>query len=189
MARPFQEAGENGGQLWAIDPMMIDVLKEIGNVGTGNAATALATMLNAKVDIGLPQCEMVPFSQITRGFSDPEELVVGVLVQLSGDMDGFIMMVLTEDAAFELLTLITGQGRGMRPERLFHPMYRFKTYRGSRQYPHRRIPVRDLQHDGNAHHPVGSRPERGYGDGDDECAGSGLRSDGRIGSAYGNGIS
>ncbi len=91
-----------------IDQMMIDVLKEIGNIGTGNAATALATMLDAKVDIGLPQCEMVPFSEITRGFSSPDELVVGVLVQLSGDMDGFIMMVLTMDAAFELLTLITG---------------------------------------------------------------------------------
>lgn len=91
-----------------IDQMMMDVLKEIGNIGTGNAATALATMLDAKVDIGLPQCEMVPFSEITRGFSSPDELVVGVLVQLSGDMDGFIMMVLTMDAAFELLTLITG---------------------------------------------------------------------------------
>ena len=91
-----------------IDQMMMDVLKEIGNIGTGNAATALATMLDAKVDIGLPQCEMVPFSEITRGFSSPDELVAGVLVQLSGDMDGFIMMVLTMDAAFELLTLITG---------------------------------------------------------------------------------
>ncbi|MEA5058861.1 MAG: CheY-P-specific phosphatase CheC [Clostridia bacterium] len=93
----------------AIDPMMMDVLKEIGNIGTGNAATALATMLDTKVDIGLPQCEMVPFSEITRGFSSPDELVVGVLVQLSGDMDGFIMMILTLDAAFELLSLITGQ--------------------------------------------------------------------------------
>lgn len=92
-----------------IDPMMMDVLKEIGNIGTGNAATALATMLGAKVDIGLPRCEMVPFSEITRRFSSPEELVVGVLVQLSGDMDGFIMLVLTMDAAFEMLTLITGQ--------------------------------------------------------------------------------
>ena len=91
-----------------IDQMMMDVLKEIGNIGTGNAATALASMLDAKVDIGLPQCEMVPFSEITRGFSSPDELVAGVLVQLSGDMDGFIMMVLTMDAAFELLTLITG---------------------------------------------------------------------------------
>lgn len=87
----------------------MDVLKEIGNIGTGNAASALATMLDTKVDIGLPKCDLVPFSEITRGFSSPEELVVGVLVQLSGDMDGFIMMVLTVDAAFELLALLTGQ--------------------------------------------------------------------------------
>ena len=100
----------------AIDQMTMDVLKEIGNIGTGNAASALATMLDTKVDIGLPQCELVPFSQITRGYSSPEELVAGVLVQLSGDMDGFIMMVLTLDAASELITLLTGQDITCSPE-------------------------------------------------------------------------
>ncbi len=93
----------------AIDAMTMDVLKEIGNIGTGNAANALSTMLNCKVDIGLPKCEMVPFAHITRGFESAEELVVGVLVQLSGDMEGFIMMVLTVDAAFELIELLTGE--------------------------------------------------------------------------------
>lgn len=93
----------------AIDAMTMDALSEIGNIGTGNAASALSTMLDSKVDIGLPKCGMVPFSEITQGFSGPEELVVGVLVQLSGDMDGFIMMVLTVDSAFELLKLLTGE--------------------------------------------------------------------------------
>jgi len=93
----------------AIDSTTMDVLKEIGNIGTGNAATALATMTGDKIDIGLPNCEMVPFSQITQDFESPEELVAGVLVQLSGDMDGFIMLVLKLDAAFELLKLLTGE--------------------------------------------------------------------------------
>ena len=93
----------------AIDALTMDALGEIGNIGTGNAASALSTMLDSKVDIGLPKCAMVPFSEITNGFSSPEELVVGVLVQLSGDMDGFIMMVLTVDSAFELLKLLTGR--------------------------------------------------------------------------------
>ena len=96
----------------AIDALTMDALGEIGNIGTGNAASALSTMLDSKVDIRLPKCAMVPFSEITNGFSSPEELVVGVLVQLSGDMDGFIMMVLTVDSAFELLKLLTGEEAG-----------------------------------------------------------------------------
>lgn len=88
--------------------MTLEVLKEIGNIGTGNAATALSTMLDSKVDIGLPQCEMIPFSDMTDGFESPEEMVVGVLVQMTGDMEGFIMLVLTMDAAFELVELLMG---------------------------------------------------------------------------------
>jgi len=93
----------------AIDQMTMDVLKEIGNIGTGNAASALSTMLDSKVDIGLPRCDLIPFSEITRGYDSPEELVAGVLVQLSGDMDGFIMLVLKLESAFELTGLLMGQ--------------------------------------------------------------------------------
>ncbi|MDL2235736.1 chemotaxis protein CheC [Christensenellaceae bacterium OttesenSCG-928-L17] len=93
----------------AIDGTTLDVLKEIGNIGAGNAATALATMLDDKINIGLPTCEMLPFSEITRGFASPEELVVGTLVQMSGDMEGFILMLMKLDAAMELLTQLTGE--------------------------------------------------------------------------------
>lgn len=93
----------------AIDQMTMDVLKEIGNIGTGNAASALATMLDTKVDIGLPKCELIPFSQITRAYDSPEHMVIGVLVQLSGDMDGFIMLVLEIESACELIGILTGE--------------------------------------------------------------------------------
>ncbi|MDL2258484.1 chemotaxis protein CheC [Eubacteriales bacterium OttesenSCG-928-K08] len=93
----------------ALDAGTLDVLREIGNIGAGNAASALATMLDDKVNIGLPSCEMVPFTQVARGFKSPEDLVVGTLVQMSGDMEGFVLMALPLDAAFELLKLLTGE--------------------------------------------------------------------------------
>ncbi|MDL2218680.1 chemotaxis protein CheC, partial [Christensenellaceae bacterium OttesenSCG-928-M15] len=95
--------------MMAIDSNTLDILKEIGNIGSGNAASALASMLNDKVDIGLPSCEMLPFSSITRGFESPEEIVVGTLVQMSGDMEGFVMMIMTLDASLELLSQLTGE--------------------------------------------------------------------------------
>jgi chemotaxis protein CheC len=93
----------------AFDTNALDVLKEIGNIGSGNAASALATMLNDKVSIGLPSCEMLPFSSITRGFESPEEIVVGTLVQMSGDLEGFVMLIMTLQASLELLTQLTGE--------------------------------------------------------------------------------
>ena len=35
--------------------LAIDMLKEIGSIGGGNAATALSSMLNAKVNMALPE--------------------------------------------------------------------------------------------------------------------------------------
>lgn len=96
----------------SIDSSTLEVLREIGNIGTGNAAGALATMLNDKVDIGLPTSEMLPFADITRSFGSPEEIVVGTLVQMSGDMDGFVMMIMTLDASLELMKLLTGEDLG-----------------------------------------------------------------------------
>ena len=37
-----------------LNTVQYDVLKEIGNIGAGNATTALAKMLNTKVDMRVP---------------------------------------------------------------------------------------------------------------------------------------
>ena len=37
-----------------LNDMQFDVLREIGNIGAGNATTALSTMLNIKVDMSVP---------------------------------------------------------------------------------------------------------------------------------------
>ena len=38
-----------------LNDMQYDVLKEIGNIGAGNATTALAQMVNIKVDMSVPK--------------------------------------------------------------------------------------------------------------------------------------
>ena len=50
-------------RLDALDDSQYDVLKEIGNIGAGNATTALACMLNQKIDMGVPKVNLVPFDR------------------------------------------------------------------------------------------------------------------------------
>ena len=71
----------------------LDLLKEISNIGAGNAAGSLSKMIGEPVDISVPNCEMVGFNRISDFIGGPENVVLGILVQLSGDMDGFILMV------------------------------------------------------------------------------------------------
>ena len=37
-----------------VNDMYVDVLKEIGNVGSGNAATAIANMVGTRIDMKVP---------------------------------------------------------------------------------------------------------------------------------------
>ncbi len=92
----------------SIDSMGLDVLREIANIGSGNAANALATILDRKVDITVPRCEMIPFHKITEAFTSPEEIVTGVLVQISGDLDGFVIMILPLESAKVLVEMLCG---------------------------------------------------------------------------------
>ena len=86
----------------------LNVFREISNIGSGNASNSLAVMLNELVDIGIPKSDMVGFSDITDSYESPEELVVGTVLQLSGDMEGFIMVIMKVDSAFNLLSRLSG---------------------------------------------------------------------------------
>ena len=71
----------------------LDLLKEISNIGAGNAAGALSEMIGAKVEISVPDCSLVGFSKIADMLGGPEKVMLGILVQFSGDLDGFILMM------------------------------------------------------------------------------------------------
>lgn len=70
----------------------LDLLKEIGNIGAGNAATALSDMIGETVTINVPRCEWIGFSEIGNMLGGPDNVILGILVQLSQDVEGFILM-------------------------------------------------------------------------------------------------
>lgn len=86
----------------------MDVLQEIGNIGAGNAATALAVMLNQPVDITLPKVNLVGFDDVAESVGGAETLSYGVLVGLSGDIDGMIMFILDKQFAHMVLNVLMG---------------------------------------------------------------------------------
>ena len=87
----------------------LNVFREISNIGSGNASTSLAQMLNEIVDIGIPNSDLREFSDITNSYSSPEELVVGPVLQISGDLEGFIMVIMDVDSTLTLLSRLLGR--------------------------------------------------------------------------------
>jgi len=85
-----------------------DVLKELGNIGAGNATTALAQMLQAKVDMKVPQVRLLDFKDVGAVMGGEEQLVVGIYLAVEGDITGSIMFVLEHSAGRELVSRLMG---------------------------------------------------------------------------------
>ena len=91
-----------------LNDLQFDVLKEIGNIGAGNATTALAMMMNMKIDINVPRVDLVPFTNLPDIFGSPEEVLAGILVQLDGDIKGMMMFLVKEKSAHNLVNSLMG---------------------------------------------------------------------------------
>ena len=86
-----------------INDMEFDVLREIGNIGSGHAATALAKMLNQKIDIKVPQAVVCDFNYLCQMVGGEEKLVIGILLTLDGDVDGMMMFIMDMPSSYSLL--------------------------------------------------------------------------------------
>ena len=91
-----------------LDNMQFDVLREIGNIGAGNATTALSQMINAKVSMNVPKVELLEFKELSDVVGGEERIVVGILFTLGGDIDGMMMFMMDKDASINLVNILLG---------------------------------------------------------------------------------
>lgn len=89
-----------------INEMHIDFLREIGNIGSGNAASSLSQMLNQPVDIAIPEIGISDYDEAYEKLGGAETVMVGILLMLSGDINGMMMFLLPSEVACELLNLL-----------------------------------------------------------------------------------
>lgn len=92
-----------------IDNMQYDVLKEIGNIGAGNATTALSTMINSKVDMNVPKVDLLNIKELPDMLGGAEEIVVGILITLEGEINGMMMFMMEQMSAIRIVDILMGK--------------------------------------------------------------------------------
>jgi chemotaxis protein CheC len=95
--------------LTEITDTQLDVFREIATIGAGNAASALATILNMRLDMRVPSARIVPFREVTDLLNGPENIVVGIMIAMSGDLQGYIMLVQELKDARGMASLLLAQ--------------------------------------------------------------------------------
>src|SRR5699024_5387336 len=85
-----------------------DVLKEIGNIGAGNATTSLSELINKKIHMEVPAVQLVTINEMVDKIGGPEELIVTVMFKFRGEMTGTVFFVLTIEEAKVMIEQMTG---------------------------------------------------------------------------------
>lgn len=92
--------------------IQLDALKEIGNVGAGNSATALSQLINRKIDMTVPQIAIMPLGDVPDVVGGPDVMVAGVYLRVYGPAPSSILFLLPRDSAFYLVDMLMGREQG-----------------------------------------------------------------------------
>ena len=85
-----------------------DILRELGNIGAGNATTALAEMLQCKVDMSVPKVGLLEFKEVGMAMGGEEQIMAGIYLGVEGDITGSIMFLLEKNSARFLVSKLMG---------------------------------------------------------------------------------
>ena len=92
-----------------VNDMYMDVLKEIGNIGAGNATTSLASMLNEQINMNVPKVELMEASKLGSAICPEDEIIVGIFLEVSNDITGSMMFLMKMDSAHYLVNKLMGK--------------------------------------------------------------------------------
>lgn len=87
--------------------IQLDVLRELGNIGAGNAATSMSKLINKKIDMQVPTVKIVEFSEVMELLGGSEQLIVAIFFRIIGDAPGTVYFVLSIEEAEELIRQLT----------------------------------------------------------------------------------
>ena len=77
--------------------LQLDAIREVGNIGTGNAATALSKLLGRMIDMDVPKAELVSIYELAEHYGDPTELIAAVFVRSLGDFGCSLIFIQKEE--------------------------------------------------------------------------------------------
>jgi chemotaxis protein CheC len=99
-----------------MNTMHIDAIREIGNIGAGNAATALSALLGRPVDIDVPKAELVSIYELDSYYGDPDSSYTAVFASSDGDVTFNFMLLVREDEVGKLVSLLVSKQFGTRTD-------------------------------------------------------------------------
>ncbi len=89
-----------------LSELQLSALSEIGNIGAGNAATSLATILADKVSMTVPKLQIIDVTSMATVLGGPEKELAGILVNMTNDVQGMLLFLLDKEFVSKLINVL-----------------------------------------------------------------------------------
>jgi chemotaxis protein CheC len=86
--------------------LQLDALRELANIGSGTASTALSSMLGRSVDISVPKAQALPFAEAVEAIGPAEQDITGIVLGIVGDMQGTVLLLVPPSDADALCRML-----------------------------------------------------------------------------------
>ncbi|WP_248624019.1 chemotaxis protein CheC [Enterococcus cecorum] len=91
------------------DEMQLDVLKEVMNIGGGNAATSISSMVNKTIDMKVPDVNILSYQELYDQIIHEDEEVYAIVSKIIGEVQGVFLFVLGNDSASKMTEFMLGE--------------------------------------------------------------------------------
>ena len=95
-----------------LTPIQLDALREIGNIGAGNSATALSQIINKRIDMNVPKVAFIPIEEVPDLVGGADTVVAGIFLRVYGKAPSNILFLMPQHSAFYLVDTLMGRPRG-----------------------------------------------------------------------------
>ncbi len=110
------------GEAPALAEGVLDILAEVGNIGAGTAATALAQMTGARVDMGVPHAALLAVEDVPARVGGGDMPVAAILLDVLGDAPGRMLFMMPAAGAHALVGMLMGRPRADHAPADFDPV-------------------------------------------------------------------
>jgi len=115
--RDFEEMlGYTEEDNFQLTQYQIDTLMELGNIGSGNAITALSQLLDKRIEVSLTSGEIIPFWKLSDKLGGSNTEVFGINSIVKGETYLNILQIFTKKSIFNLVDILSEQKKQKKVE-------------------------------------------------------------------------
>lgn len=86
--------------------LQIDVLKELANIGGGNAATSISNLIDKPINMLVPRVEILHYDDVYKNIMQEDTMVDAIVMKMMGSVRGYFLFVANEKDSSDLVNMM-----------------------------------------------------------------------------------